>query len=67
MSTSHIDIERRLVLLRQNRIRSSCRLTVIANTAVDGLVVAVYASVRRLELARRRVKLNVIRYADDFV
>jgi RNA-directed DNA polymerase len=40
---------------------------VIANMALDGLEAAVYASVGGSELARRKAKLNVIRYADDFV
>ncbi|CAE6869498.1 hypothetical protein R69746_08315 [Paraburkholderia aspalathi] len=35
--------------------------------ALDGLEAAVYASVGGSELARRKAKLNVIRYADDFV
>ncbi len=40
---------------------------VIANMALDGLEAAVYASVGSTECARRQSKLNVIRYADDFV
>jgi RNA-directed DNA polymerase len=39
----------------------------IANMALDGLEAAVYASVGVSALARQRFKLNVIRYADDFV
>jgi RNA-directed DNA polymerase len=40
---------------------------VIATMTLDGLESAVYASVGSTEHARRRSKLNVIRYADDFV
>jgi RNA-directed DNA polymerase len=40
---------------------------VLANLALDGLEAAVHASVGLPEYARRRAKLNVIRYADDFV
>lgn len=40
---------------------------VIANVALDGLEVAVHAGAGGSERARRRAKLNVIRYADDFV
>jgi RNA-directed DNA polymerase len=40
---------------------------VIANVALDGLEAAVHASAGGSECARRRAKLNVIRYADDFV
>jgi len=40
---------------------------VIANMALDGLEAAVHASAGGSERARRRAKLNVIRYADDFV
>ncbi len=40
---------------------------VIANMTLDGLEAAVYASVGPTEHARRKSKLNVIRYADDFV
>ena len=40
---------------------------VIANVALDGLEAAVHASAGGSERARRRAKLNVIRYADDFV
>lgn len=40
---------------------------VIANMALDGLEAAVYTSVGSTEHARRKSKLNVIRYADDFV
>jgi RNA-directed DNA polymerase len=40
---------------------------VIANTALDGLEAAVYASVGSSKHARHKAKLNVIRYADDFV
>jgi len=40
---------------------------VIANMALDGLEAAVYASVGASKPARRKSKLNVIRYADDFV
>lgn len=40
---------------------------VLANMALDGLEAAVYASAGGSERARRKVKLNVIRYADDFV
>ncbi|MER8996163.1 reverse transcriptase domain-containing protein [Mesorhizobium sp. M0678] len=40
---------------------------VIANTALDGLEAAVYASVGSSKLARSKAQLNVIRYADDFV
>lgn len=40
---------------------------VISNMVLDGLEAAVYASVGSSKSARRRSKLNVIRYADDFV
>lgn len=40
---------------------------VIANMALDGLEAAVHASIGVSKLARRSAKLNVIRYADDFV
>ncbi|MCG5079109.1 group II intron reverse transcriptase/maturase [Paraburkholderia tagetis] len=40
---------------------------VIANMALDGLEAAVYASVGATAIARQKFKLNVIRYADDFV
>lgn len=40
---------------------------VIANMALDGLEAVVHASAGGSERARRRAKLNVIRYADDFV
>jgi RNA-directed DNA polymerase len=40
---------------------------VIANMALDGLEAAVHASIGVSKLARRTAKLNVIRYADDFV
>jgi len=40
---------------------------VIANMALDGLEAAVHASAGGSQRARRRAKLNVIRYADDFV
>ncbi|CAL8477034.1 reverse transcriptase domain-containing protein [Caballeronia sp. S22] len=40
---------------------------VIANMALDGLEAAVHASIGISKLARRTAKLNVIRYADDFV
>lgn len=39
----------------------------LANMALDGLEVAVLASTGGSERAHRRAKLNVIRYADDFV
>lgn len=39
----------------------------IANMALDGLEAAVHASIGISKLARRTAKLNVIRYADDFV
>lgn len=40
---------------------------VIANMALDGLEIAVYASVGASKLARSKAQLNVVRYADDFV
>lgn len=40
---------------------------IIANMTLDGLEAAVYASAGGSEYARRKAKLNVIRYADDFV
>ncbi len=40
---------------------------VIANMALDGLEAAIHASAGGSERARRKAKLNVIRYADDFV
>jgi len=40
---------------------------VIANMALDGLEAAVYASVGPTIHARRQFKINVVRYADDFV
>ena len=40
---------------------------VIANMALDGLEAAVYASVGPTIHARRTFKINVVRYADDFV
>lgn len=40
---------------------------VIANTALDGLEAAVYASVGSSKLARSKAQLNVIRDADEFV
>ncbi|WP_042292181.1 group II intron reverse transcriptase/maturase, partial [Paraburkholderia mimosarum] len=40
---------------------------VIANMTLDGLEAAVYASVGSTERARRQFKMNVNRYADDFV
>jgi RNA-directed DNA polymerase len=40
---------------------------VIANMALDGLEAAVHASSGSSDLARRKAKVNVIRYADDFV
>jgi RNA-directed DNA polymerase len=40
---------------------------VIANMALDGLEAAVYASVGPTIHARRKFKINVVRYADDFV
>nr|WP_277352297.1 group II intron maturase-specific domain-containing protein [Paraburkholderia aromaticivorans] len=39
----------------------------IANMALDGLEAAVHASVGASRHARKQAKLNVIRYADDFV
>lgn len=39
----------------------------IANMALDGLEAAVHASVGATRYARKYAKLNVIRYADDFV
>ena len=39
----------------------------IANMALDGLEAAVYASVGPTIRARRKFKINVVRYADDFV
>lgn len=39
----------------------------IANMTLDGLEAAVYQSVGLTESARRKSKINVIRYADDFV
>lgn len=40
---------------------------VIANMALDGLEAAVYASVGPTAHSRRKFKINVVRYADDFV
>jgi RNA-directed DNA polymerase len=40
---------------------------VIANMALDGLEAAVHASSGSSDLERRKAKVNVIRYADDFV
>jgi len=40
---------------------------VIANMALDGLEAAVHASVGPTKRARERSKINVVRYADDFV
>ena len=40
---------------------------VIANMALDGLEAAVHASSGDTDRARRQAKVNVIRYADDFV
>jgi RNA-directed DNA polymerase len=40
---------------------------VIANMTLDGLEAAVDASVGQTPRARRKVKVNVNRYADDFV
>jgi RNA-directed DNA polymerase len=40
---------------------------VIANMALDGLEAAVHASAGATRYARKYAKLNVIRYADDFV
>jgi RNA-directed DNA polymerase len=40
---------------------------VLANMTLDGLEAAVYASVGPTIHTRRKFKLNVIRYADDFV
>ena len=41
---------------------------VIANMVLDGLEAAVYASIGVVSIpARRKVKLHVVRYADDFV
>lgn len=40
---------------------------VMANMALDGLEAAVYASVGPTIHARRKFKINVVRYADDFV
>jgi len=40
---------------------------VIANMALDGLEAAIYASVGPTLHARRKFKINVVRYADDFV
>jgi RNA-directed DNA polymerase len=40
---------------------------VIANMALDGLEAAVHASAGGSQRARRKAKLNVVRYADDFV
>ncbi len=40
---------------------------VIANMTLDGLEAAVYASVGPTRHARTKTKLNVVRYADDFV
>jgi RNA-directed DNA polymerase len=40
---------------------------VIANMALDGLEAAVHASVDTSTLERRKARLNVVRYADDFV
>lgn len=39
----------------------------IANMTLDGLEAAVYRSVGTTERARRKSKINVIRYADDCV
>src|SRR6202521_38886 len=39
----------------------------IANMALDGLEAAVYASVGPTKHARRKFKINVVRFADDFV
>ncbi len=40
---------------------------VLCNMTLDGLEAAVYASVSSTAHARRKHKLNVVRYADDFV
>lgn len=40
---------------------------VIANMALDGLEAAIHASSGDSDRARRQAKVNVIRYADDFV
>ncbi len=40
---------------------------VLANMTLDGLTEAVNSSVAPTERARRKFKLNVVRYADDFV
>ncbi|QNM60374.1 Group II intron reverse transcriptase/maturase [Xanthomonas hortorum pv. vitians] len=40
---------------------------VIANMALDGLEAAVHATSGRTDRERRKAKINVIRYADDFV
>jgi RNA-directed DNA polymerase len=40
---------------------------VIANMTLDGLEAAVYASVGPTKRARDKFKINVVRYADDFV
>ncbi|WP_298700171.1 group II intron reverse transcriptase/maturase [uncultured Variovorax sp.] len=40
---------------------------VIANMALDGLEAAVHASSGETDRARRQAKVNVIRYADDFI
>lgn len=40
---------------------------VLANMTLDGLEGAVYASVGATRFSRTKTKLNVIRYADDFV
>ena len=40
---------------------------VVANMALDGLEAAVFASVGPTIHARRQFKINVVRYADDFV
>ncbi|MQT77282.1 group II intron reverse transcriptase/maturase, partial [Pseudomonas helleri] len=40
---------------------------VIANMALDGLEAAVHASVGPTKRAREKSKINVVRYADDFV
>jgi RNA-directed DNA polymerase len=40
---------------------------VIANMTLDGLEAAVYASVGPTKRARDKFKINIVRYADDFV
>ncbi|MBB2932973.1 group II intron reverse transcriptase/maturase [Paraburkholderia silvatlantica] len=40
---------------------------VLANMALDGLEEAVWSAARRITTARQKSKVNVIRYADDFI